>query len=422
MANKLDFLKQFDQLTALFPVQGNARAVIHNGLDFPTTRDEYWKYTRVTSLVESEYVRNVPNIDSIDAFRVPGLDAQYLVFVNGEYSKKFSDTEHIEGVEVTSMRLAEGERKQQMLQHLDQYIDSETQAFHALNTSYFLDGSFITVEKNTSLSKPICILNICAGKRQANNIRNLIVVGEMAKAEFISLHEGHENEGSFTNAVTELKVEQGGDASLYLIQNDGPESAHINAIQVVQEKDSQSKVVTITRTGKLVRNNLNFTVAGQGCESNMYGVYFTSDKQHVDNHTYVDHLVPNCNSNELYKGVMSDRSTGVFNGKIMVHRDAQQTNAFQSNQNILLSERATINTKPELEIYADDVKCSHGCTIGQLDEEAMFYLQTRGLGKAAAAKLLVQAFSGDVTAQITNDALRDMVEGFLHQKFEDQDA
>jgi len=382
MANKLDFLKQFDQLTALFPVQGNARAVIHNGLDFPTTRDEYWKYTRVTSLVESRYVRNV----------------------------------------VTSMRLAEGDRKQHMLEHLDRYVDSKTQAFHALNTSYFIDGSFITVEKNTVLSDPICILNISADKQQANNIRNLIVVGEMAKAEFINLHEGYDNAGSLTNAITELKVEQGGDASLYMIQNDGAESAHINTIQVAQEKDSQSKVVTITQTGKLVRNNLNFTVSGQGCESNMYGIYFTSDRQHVDNHTYVDHTTPNCNSNELYKGVMSDRSTGVFNGKIMVRREAQQTNAFQSNQNILLSDKATIYTKPELEIYADDVKCSHGCTIGQLDEEAMFYLQSRGLDKAAAAKLLVQAFAGDVTAKITNDALREKVEGFLHQKFEDQHA
>lgn len=422
MANKLDFLKQFDELTALFPAQGSARAVIHNGLEFPTTQDEYWKYTRVHALIGASYARNSVDLDSIEPFRINQLDAHHLVFVNGKYSEQLSDAGSIQGVEVTPMSEVEGARKDQMLEHLDRYVDRDRHAFNALNTSYFQDGAFITVAEGAQVEKPICILHISAGKLQANNVRNLLLVGANAKAEFVQVFAGQNNQGAFTNAVTEMSIGEGANASLYLMQDEGAESAQIHTTQVAQEKDSTSKVVTITSSGNLVRNNLNFTVNGTGCESNMYGVYFTSGKQHIDNHTYVDHLAPNCNSNELYKGVMTDRSTGVFNGKIMVHREAQQTNAFQSNQNILLSDKATINTKPELEIYADDVKCSHGCTIGQLDEEAMFYLQTRGLGKEAAAKLLVQAFAGEVTEHIDIEALRIHTEEFLQQKFDDLDA
>jgi len=420
--SKQEFLKQFDQLTALFPVQGSARSVIHNGLDFPTTRDEYWKYTRVTPLVSTEYAQNEAKIDSIDAMRIPDLEGHYIVFVNGVFAEDLSDADLPKGMQITPMQKADGLRKSHMLEHLDQHIDSKHHAFHAFNTSYFQDGAFITVEKGVEVEKPVVILNISAGAKQANNLRNLILVGENAKADFITQYEGVDNEGALSNVVTEMVIAQGGNASLYLLQDEGANTTHINATQVAQDRNSVSKVVTITRSGKLVRNNLNFTVNGEGCESNMYGIYFGSGKQHIDNHTYVDHLVPHCNSNELYKGVMADRSTGVFNGKIMVHRDAQQTNAFQSNQNILLSDTATINTKPELEIYADDVKCSHGCTIGQLDEEAMFYLQSRGLGKEAATKLLVQAFAGEVTEQIDIEPLRNFVDDFIHQKFEDLDA
>ncbi|MDP4963624.1 MAG: Fe-S cluster assembly protein SufD, partial [Salibacteraceae bacterium] len=227
---------------------------------------------------------------------------------------------------------------------------------------------------------------------------------------------GNANSGSFTNAVTEVVAEAGSNGKLYLLQEEGDESNQINSTHIVQKASSTFSVLTVTMSGALVRNNLNFAITGEGCESNLNGLYFTSGNQHVDNHTYADHQVANCNSNELYKGVMTDKSTGVFNGKIMVHQAAQKTNAFQSNQNILLTDRATINTKPELEIYADDVKCSHGCTIGQLDEEAMFYLQSRGLGKMAATKLLLNAFASDVVEMVDNEAVKTYIEHWVEKK------
>lgn len=422
MANKKDFLKQFDQLAALYPVQGNARAVIHNGLDFPTSRTEYWKYTRVAPILAGSYQQHEPNISSIDAFTIEGLDATKLVFVNGHFSESLSDTIDQSGVTISSMRTVDGDRKKEMLDHLDQSVDSKTQPFNAFNTGYFQDGAYLTVDANTEVQKPILILHIAQGEQQATNFRTLTRVGANAKLQLITRYVGLENVGSFTNVVNELELSDGAKAELYLVEDEGDQTSMITNTEITQERSSHAKVVTVTESGALVRNNLNFAVNGEGCESDMYGIYFTDGSQHVDNHTRVDHKVPNCNSNELYKGVMTDRSTGVFNGKIMVHRDAQQTNAFQSNQNILLSGRASINTKPELEIYADDVKCSHGCTIGQLDEEALFYLQSRGLGKLAATKLLVQAFAGEVIEQIEIDAVKDAVEAFIHQKFQDLNA
>jgi len=299
---------------------------------------------------------------------------------------------------------------------LGNYIDSKSNAFTALNTAYFQDGIFIKVAKNAVIEKPVYILNICRGEQQASQTRNLILVGENAKVEIVNHFSGSANSGSFTNAVTEVVAEAGSHGKMYLLQEEGDESNQVNSTHIVQKGSSTFSVLTVTLSGALVRNNLNFAITGEGCESNLNGLYFTSGNQHVDNHTYADHQVPNCNSNELYKGVMTDRSTGVFNGKIMVHRDAQQTNAFQSNQNILLTDKASVNTKPELEIYADDVKCSHGCTIGQLDEEAMFYLQSRGLGKMDATKLLLNAFASDVIEMVDNDAVKAYIEHWVEKK------
>ncbi len=419
--SKADFLKQFDSIAALFPIQGKARAAIHNGLDFPTTRDEYWKYTRVAPIVSTDYKQHAPDLNSVADFEIQDGEFKTLVFVNGVYNSKLSDTMP-EGVEVHSIAHASGEAKNEMLEHLGAYVSDKNHAFNALNTSYFVDGAFIKVKEQTEVSDPIRILHVSHGEKQATNSRNLILVGKHAQVSFIHQFEGKENDGAFTNALMELVVEEEANASYYLIENEGEQTSHINTTQVVQKRSSTCSVVTVTKTGKLVRNNLNFSITDQGCESNLYGIYFTSDQQHIDNHTYADHQMPNCNSNELYKGVMADRSTGVFNGKIMVHRDAQQTNAFQSNQNILLSDRASVNTKPELEIYADDVKCSHGCTIGQLDEEALFYLQSRGLGKQEASHLLVRAFASEVLELIEVPELRSDIERFVERKFDKVDA
>ncbi|GAB5539035.1 MAG: Fe-S cluster assembly protein SufD [Salibacteraceae bacterium] len=414
--DKETFLSQFNTIPAQFPIQGEARAAIHNGLDFPTTRDEQWKYTRVKPVVERAYRIEEGTLDSIESLKIDASWA-YIVFVNGEYSPQLSD-EHPTGVTINSMKQAEGTVKDRMLLSLGSLTNHKDQAFPSLNTSYFKDGAFIEVNKNAIVEQPIAILNIVLGESQAVNARNLIHVHPGAQATIVHHFEGIHSAQSFTNSVCEILVDENAHANYYLIQNEGLETSAITNTNVSQKRDSRFTVVTVTKSGQLVRNNINMAITQPGCESNMMGIYFTDGSQHVDNQTYADHQEHGCNSNELYKGVMADRSTGVFNGKIMVHKAAQQTNAFQSNQNILLSDRATINTKPELEIYADDVKCSHGCTIGQLDEEALFYLQSRGLGKEAANRLLVQAFAQDVIDSISIPSLKENVESFIESKFE----
>lgn len=416
MSDKLSFLEQFDHIPAQFPLQGDARAAIHNGLDFPTTRDEYWKYTRVAKLVSASYNQNGPSSVDISSLIIPDLDAHLIVFVNGIFSADHSIKSLVSGLSIQSIASLEGDDKSTALEHLGRYIDSKSNAFTALNTAYFQDGIFIKIDKNAVFEKSIYILNVSTGEQQASQTRNLILLGENAKVEIINHFVGSDNPGSFTNAVTEIVAEAGSQGKMYLLQEEGDESNQVNSTHIVQKGSSTFSVLTVTLSGALVRNNLNFAITGEGCESNLNGLYFTRGNQHVDNHTYADHQVPNCNSNELYKGVMTDRSTGVFNGKIMVHQAAQKTNAFQSNQNILLTDKATINTKPELEIYADDVKCSHGCTIGQLDEEAMFYLQSRGLGKTAATKLLLNAFASDVVEMVDNEAVKAYIEKWIERK------
>jgi Fe-S cluster assembly protein SufD len=416
MSDKLSFLEQFDHIPAQFPQQGDARAAIHNGLDFPTTRDEYWKYTRVAKLVSAQYNQNGPSSVDISSLIIPDLDAHLIVFVNGVFSADHSIKSLVSGLSIQSIASLEGDDKSTALVHLGRHIDSKSNAFTALNTAYFQDGIFIKIDKNAVIEKPIYLLNVSTGEQQASQTRNLFLVGENAKVEIVNHFTGNANSGSFTNAVTEVVAEAGSNGKMYLLQEEGDESNQVNSTHIVQKASSTFSVLTVTMSGALVRNNLNFAITGEGCESNLNGLYFTSGNQHVDNHTYADHQVANCNSNELYKGVMTDKSTGVFNGKIMVHQAAQKTNAFQSNQNILLTDRATINTKPELEIYADDVKCSHGCTIGQLDEEAMFYLQSRGLGKMAATKLLLNAFASDVVEMVDNEAVKTYIEHWVEKK------
>jgi Fe-S cluster assembly protein SufD len=416
MSDKLSFLKQFDHIPAQFQLQGDARAAIHNGLDFPTTRDEYWKYTRVAKLVSAHYNQNGLSSVDISSLIIPDLDAHLIVFINGIFSADHSIKSLISGLSIQSIAALEGDNNSMALEHLGRHIDSKSNAFTALNTAYFQDGTFIKIDKNAVIEKPIYLLNVSTGEQQASQTRNLFLVGENAKVEILNHFAGNANSGSFTNAVTEVVAEAGSNGKLYLLQEEGDESNQINSTHIVQKASSTFSVLTVTMSGALVRNNLNFAITGEGCESNLNGLYFTSGNQYVDNHTYADHQVANCNSNELYKGVMTDKSTGVFNGKIMVHQAAQKTNAFQSNQNILLTDRATINTKPELEIYADDVKCSHGCTIGQLDEEAMFYLQSRGLGKMAATKLLLNAFASDVVEMVDNEAVKSYIEHWVEKK------
>ena len=248
--------------------------------------------------------------------------------------------------------------------------------------------------------------------------RTLIYVGENVQVQFVQTYATIGTSESFTNEVVEVVVEKDAMVEYYKIQNDTANSSQVNTTHFRQIGKSLVNTVTVSLSGDIVRNNLNIAMEAEHSESHFYGLYFLNGKTHVDNHTVVDNVKPNCYSNELYKGVVDDEATAVFNGKIFVQRDAQKTNAYQSNKNILLSDSATVNTKPQLEIFADDVKCSHGCTIGQLDEEGMFYLRSRGVSEKTAKSLLVHAFAIDILGHIKPEPIRSYVDKLISERLE----
>ncbi|GAB4378552.1 MAG: Fe-S cluster assembly protein SufD [Salibacteraceae bacterium] len=412
--DKQTFLKYFDHIPAQFPAQAKARALLHNGLDFPTTRNEKWKYTRVAPLLARSY--RVTD-DVHPDVKLPGTHNPRIVLINGTFSESHSSNLP-KGVECTSFTQASQEQKNRIVERLAKLSGSDGEAFPALNTAYFKDGLYLAVPDGFITGDTVEICHITNGADSAVNLRMMIVLGANSSVKFSLRLLGIDAQDSFTNATTEIFVGANAATELNLIEAMGNDADLITATYVHQEKASRFRVNTVTKTGRLVRNNVYLAIDGEGCEADMYGLYLTDGKQHVDNQTFADHRKPNSRSNELYKGIMGGESTGVFNGKIMVHRNAQLTNAFQSNQNILLGKRATINTKPELEIYADDVKCSHGCTVGQLDSEALFYLRSRGLDEKQAKRLLIRAFAAEVIDAISDEALKSECESFIQDRFQ----
>ena len=387
-------------------------------LEFPTTRHEDWKYTKITSILKSNYktIRPSANIN-IEKYKIKGLDASIMVFVNGFFMKDLSETSSsADKIIIENMETAKTRYADVFNNYFGKYADHKNQPFTALNTAFSLDGAFIYIADKAVIERPIHIIFLTDGDA-ATQPRNLFIAGKSSAAKIIMTYETISGNNVFNNPVTEIIVKENAHLELDKLQYENSGTSHISTEQVYQETYSNFTVNTITLNGGLVRNNLNIIVDAENCESNLYGLYLLNDKQHVDNHTLVDHKKPHCVSNELYKGIMNDQSTGVFNGKVFVRPDAQKTNAFQSNKNILLTDDATINSKPELEIYADDVKCSHGSTTGQLDDEAIFYLRSRGITKENAINLLMYAFASDVLENIKITSLKIKIEKILAERF-----
>jgi Fe-S cluster assembly protein SufD len=388
-----------------------------NKLDFPTFRNEDWKYTKVSGIVKNEYHPSAPAQIDLKPFLIEEADENRLVFINGFFMKELSvinsSPEHLLVENITD---AEAKHPEVFKKYFATKADHQNQPFTALNTAHFTGGAFIYVKEKAIIGRTIHIINLVTGEKTIAQPRNLIVAGKHSQAKIIMTFEAVDAKNAFVNAVTEVFVNENANLSIDKLQNENAETSHICTEQVYQEANSNFTINTITLNGGLVRNNLNIAIDAENCESNLNGLYLLDGNQHVDNHTLVDHKKPHCQSNELYKGIMSGKSTAVFNGKVFVRQDAQKTNAFQSNKNILLSDDATINTKPELEIYADDVKCSHGSTTGQMDDEAVFYLQARGIGKDSAMRLLMTAFAGDVLENIKSKELREKIEKLIEEK------
>lgn len=379
---------------------------------FPTTRTEAWKYTRVAKLRNAEFTVQ-PAIITTNAHAIDP-QAVSLVFVNGHFAPELSATTYPEGIKI----LALSQMDQQERNMLGTELPLEGEIFNAFNTAYATDGIYIHVSAKMEIAQTIEITHIATGTDTLSHVRNVIVCEAFSKAHILQQFVSENADNCFTNVVSEIAVAQNAFLTIDKLQQEDDSCFHLSTEQVQQGKDSNFTINTITLNGGWVRNNLNIAVNGQNCETHLNGGYILKDNQHVDNHTVVDHKVAHCVSNELYKGVIDGKATAVFNGKVFVRKDAQKINAFQSNGNVLLSDDATVNSKPELEIYADDVKCSHGSTTGQLDEEAVFYLRARGISEKGARQLMVGAFVGEVFGKITNDAFRAKIDTILAERFD----
>lgn len=369
-------------------------------LPIPTTRHEAWKYTRVGRVVNADwhFAKHEGSVD-ITSHDVEGVGSR-LVFINGYYQADLSSVVEQKGVTILSMGEAKDAEGDVFNSIYGQQADHSKEIFTALNTRFACGGAFIHVAKGVQAEKPIQIVHHITGEGVSSMPRNIISVEDNAEAQIVITSTADAKQ--FCNSVTEIKVGENAGLHIDKFQTESLGAFYIETVQVDQKSNSRFHINTITRDCGWVRNNLNIVVDGENCETNLYSVYTPRDSQHVDNHTVVDHLRPHCESNELYKGIMYDKGTGVFNGKVFVRQAAQKTNAFQQNANILMSDDADMNSKPELEIYADDVKCSHGSTTGQFDEEAVFYLKARGLSDSTAREMLVEAFTSEVMEAVKN--------------------
>ncbi len=431
--NKLAGKSIIDQLSERFEASQTANASLASlkekasnhlkEFGLPHAKHEEYKFTNLTKALEKninfELNTEASSVRKEDAesLRIKGLDAYYLTFVNGDLDKSLSDTIEAQGVTFNTLEEAVANDLSIVKTHFDKFDKSEEDAFVAMNTALVNNGAVIEIEKNTVVDKPIFIQFINT-KSSDIHAKNLIAIGENSQVTIIEKVDAFKAEPSFSNIVNEFNVMAGANAKYYKVENDSPTSYHVSNTHVAQAKDSKFTSNIIALSGAMVRNNLDIKLEAEGCEAYMNGLYLLNGKTHVDNHTTVDHMMPNSYSNELYKGIMDEHSKGVFNGKIFVRKDAQKTNAFQSNKNILLTNDATVNTKPQLEIWADDVKCSHGCTTGQLDRDALFYLMARGIKRDRAMAMLLHAFASDVIENLELEPIQAYIEEIITSRLE----
>ncbi len=386
---------------------------------FPTVKNEEWKYTNIHSIINKPYVLDVDvDIEGLDfsAGEIPNLDAYRIILVNGQYVLAVSELEKVKGLVVIPMDDAVAEPAFQA--HFAKYADKSDNIMVALNTAAYTNGVFIHLKKGVVLDKPIQIIHVATGKEDFfAQTRNLIVVEPNAELELIeSFITAEGTARNVHNKVSEIVVKENAKIQHYYLQVAESVSSYFNHTEVYQEKYSLYNNYNCNFPGaSFIRNNINVRLDAENVESHLYGINLTAEDQLVDNHTVVDHLKPHCESYEWYKNITQDKSIAIFNGKIFVREDAQKTNAFQQNNNMLMSDNSAVYTKPQLEIFADDVKCSHGCTMGQFDNEALFYLRARGIGEESARILLVHAFAFDVTTRFSNEVVRKYVEELVEE-------
>ena len=399
-------------------------------LGFPTTKNEDWHFTSVAPIVERDFTPLTGHpparvtAEQLAPFAFGGNDWHTLVFVNGHFHASLSNVAAVpDGVRVLPLGQAYDELPLLVERHVGRIASYDAHTFTALNTAFIHDGAFIELQANAVVDQPIHLVFVSEGQGEAvAHPRNLIVAAQNSRASIIESYVCVRDNTYFTNSVTEISLGEGARLDHYKIQRESEQSFHVGTIQARQSRASQLHSFSFAVGGALARTNIYTSLAGDGATCTLNGLYLTDGAQHIDNQTRIEHIAPNCPSHEVYKGILDGRSHGVFNGKVYVHPEAQKTDGKQSNNNLLLSPHARIDTKPELEIFADDVKCTHGATVGRLDEVAMFYLNSRGIGPDTARMLLTYAFAADVLETIELEALKKALEGMVLSRFADSGA
>ena len=393
-------------------------------LGFPTTRDEEWRFTSVAALgkIPFQSVGAQPAMlppGTLDQFKIRNWTGHLMVFLNGRFSRELSSFRKLpNGLQLISLATALQSDPGALVSYLARYASHDEHAFTALNTAFIEDGAFIFIPKDVVVGLPIHLLFISTsgGRPTVSHPRNLIVAEANSQVSIVESYFGLNDETYFTNAVTEIVVNDNAIVDHYKLQRESMRAFHFSTLQVEQSRSSSFSTHSIALGGALVRNDVNTVLNGEGAEATLDGLYVVSGQQHVDNHTRIEHAKPHCSSRELYKGILDQKARAVFNGRIIVRPDAQKTDSKQTNKNLLLSEEALANTNPQLEIYADDVKCTHGATIGQLSADALFYMRARGIGLDTARNLLTYAFANEITNRIKVEPLRAELEMLLFSR------
>lgn len=390
---------------------------------FPSKKDEAWKYTSLNKILKEDYSVFAKDADALEykdvkKYFIHDIDSYKIVFVDGKYSSHLSETTH-DGMDVCLMSAALTKSKYHVLiKNYFNQVAAKDESLASLNTAFSREGAFIHIPKSKLAQKPIQIIHFSTGNEAALMLqpRNLIIADENSHVQIIERHQSLTSNAVLTNSVTEIFANKRAIVDYYKVQNDEQNASLIDNTYINQKQQSNVSVHTFSFGGKLTRNNLNFYQNGEHMDSTLKGVTIIGDKQHVDHNTLVHHIEPNCESHQDYKGIFGDSATGVFNGKVVVEKEAQKTNAFQANNNLLVNDKATINTKPQLEIFADDVRCTHGCTIGQLDESALFYLRSRGIPEKEARALLMYAFANNVLESVKIPELKKRINALIANK------
>lgn len=392
-------------------------------MGLPTTKHEEWKYTNVAPAFQHAYSIQEPestiSLAALKPFLYPDFADQVIVLVNGRFAGHLSTFNAGKLAIVESLGQAVQQRHDLVAKHLGRYAETKDQPFVALNTAFAFDGLFLSIPKNTTIEKPIHLLHLTTEDSEPRFMapRHLIVLGTNSKVQIVETHQSLADATYLNNIVSEIVVEANADLTHVKIQQESVKAYHFAMTQVHQARDSRYTSFNIDLGAAISRNNLHTLLDGENTFASLNGFFFCRGKQLTDNHTLIDHAKANCESHELYKGILDDQSRGVFNGKVMVRQNAQKTNAFQENKCLLLTNDAIMNAKPQLEIFADDVKCSHGATVGHLSDDALFYLRSRGINERTAQSLLRYAFASDVFERIEIDSVRERLEGILFEHF-----